>query len=127
MGIKMKEILPEGAVPVMRDMMRYSDHELLLSTIIDNGCVLLDWTKDIQEAICEIELKDECTCILTGMKANPGLTFMKESCAVIGFAPLRDDLTGIRDDIDYPFLNVESGIEIRGSAGTMQRLSLMCD
>lgn len=129
MGIKMKEILPEGAVPVMRDMMRCSNHELLLSTINDNACFLFDWTKDIWEAICEIVLEDGCTCILTGMKTNPGLTFKRESGDVIGFAPLRDDLTGIRDDIEYPFLDVESGIEMNdlSSAGTMQRLSLMCD
>lgn len=129
MGIKMKGILPEGAVPVMRDMMRYSDHELLLSTINDNACFLFDWTKDIQEAICEIVLEDECTCILTGTKTKPGLTFKRESGDVIGFAPFKDDLTGIRDDIEYPFLDVESDIEIigRGNAGTMQRLSLMCD
>ena len=129
MGIKMKGILPEGAVPVMRDMMRFNDHEFLLSTINNNICFLLDWTKDIQEAICEIELEDECTCILTGMETNPGLTFKRESGNVIGFVPFKDDLTGVKDDVDYPFLNVESRIEIKGKsdAGAMQRLCLVCD
>lgn len=65
------------------------------------------------------------------MKSNPGITFRKESGEDIGFAPFNDDLTGIRDDIRYSFLDVESTGEIfgAGSTGVMQslRLRLNCD
>ena len=131
MGIKMKDILPEGAVLILRDIMSYDNHDFILSPIKYNTCFLYDWTKGIREALCDIRLEDGCTCILTGMKSNPGITFRKESGEDIGFAPFNDDLTGIRDDIRYSFLDVESTGEIFGasSTGVMQslRLRLNCD
>lgn len=42
MGIKMKDILPEGAVPILRDIMSYDDHDFILSPIKYNTCFLYD-------------------------------------------------------------------------------------
>ena len=128
MGIKLKQMLSDTSIPVLRDMMIYNDHDLILTPVRDNVCFLFDWTKDIRESLCRIELKDDCTCILTGMKKDPGLTFRKDNGDVIGFVPLRDDLTGIRDDVEYPFLDIMN-VEIKDmpELGMMQGLSLICD
>ena len=132
MGIKGKDVVPDADFPVFIDTMMCSNHDFKLTPVVYNTCMLFDWTCNRKkEVICDIHLEDGYFCTLRHDLKNPGITFRKEKLGkrlgeVIGFAPLKDDLSGVREDIDYDFLHVEPGISIPGheEAGTMQRLTL---
>lgn len=137
MGIKVMEVVPNASFPLYIDSMMCGSHDFKLTPIIYNNCMLFDWTRNRRkEVICDIHLEDGCFCTLNHNHKKPGITFRKEKLGknlgeVIGFAPLKDDLTGVREDIEYDFLQVEPGVVIPGheEAGTMQRLTLKtaCD
>ena len=135
MGIKIKAAVPDAVLPLFIDSMICIRHEFKLSPVVYNTCMLLDWTRMREkEVLCDIHLKDGYFCTFSHSQKNPGITFRKEVLVkslgkVVGIAPFKDDLSGVRDDIEYDFLDVESGITIPGHAGAMQRLTLKtaCD
>ena len=107
----------------------------ILTPIWRNGCMLFDWTDGIKEVICNITLNRGYTCHLSEHNKNFSISFYNGSGEKIGFAPLRDDLSGIREDIDYGFLNVGSlgnfrriGVDLEGSMQDIQLKSAeTCD
>lgn len=130
MGIKVREIFPDAIFPVFMDTMMYDCHDMYLSRIKYNSCFLYDWTRGIREVVCDIRLKEGYICSLVhDTKAEPGLKFKRDTGEVIGIAPLKKDFSGIRDDIEYSFLEIEPPKDIPGysSAGIMQSVKLMCD
>ena len=139
MGINVMDIFPNAVFPLFIQSMYYEHHDFMLTPIVQNGCMLFDWTfsRNIKEAICDIKLEDGFFCTLRcGSKREPGIEFRKEVQGknlgeIIGFAPFKKDLSGIREDIDYDFLYVKPGVSIPGfdKAGTMQSLTqkLSCD
>lgn len=137
MGIKVKDVVSGELLPLFIDSMMCTRHEFTLSPIIYNTCMLFDWTRRREkEVLCEIHLKDGYFCTFSHSPKNPGIAFRKEVLGkslgkVIGIAPFKDDLSGIRDDIEYDFLDVESDVTMPGheDAGSVQRITLrtVCD
>ena len=132
MGVKVKAIKPDAIYPVYSDFMMCDRRSLFMSRILFNSFYIYDWTRGVEEIICDVKLKSGYTCHFNHNHKNPvpGLIFReKETRKVVGFAQFKEDLTGIRDDIDYPFLEIEPAVEFPGfsTAGTMQSVRLKCD
>lgn len=129
MGVKVRDIFPDALFPVFMDTMMYDNHDMYLSMIKYNSYFVYDWTRGIREIICDIRLGEGIVCSLVhNTKAEPGLQFKRKTGEVIGVAPFKDDFTGIRDDIEYNFLEIEPPAEFPGysSAGNMQSIRLTC-
>ena len=130
MGIKVMDIFPDACLPVFTDTMMFDSHDMYLSKIQCDTCFVFDWSTGIREIICGIYLGADNVCTLVhNTNAEPGLQFRKKTGEIIGEAPLRKDYTGIREDIEYSFLEIGEPMEFpdHSYAGTMQRISLKCD
>ena len=136
MGIKLIDrITDASSLPMVGDYKIYNDHDIILTPVWRNGCMLFDWTDGIKEVICNITLNRGYTCHLSRHNKIFGISFYNGSGEEIGFAPLRDDLSGIREDIEYGFLDVGSlgnfrriGVALEGSMQDIRLKSAeMCD
>ena len=97
--------------------------------------MLFDWTDGIKEVICNITLNKGYTCHFSEHNKRFGLSFYNDSGDMVGFAPFKDDLTGIKDDIDYGFMDVGQlgnfrriGVDLDGSMQDIRlKPAVMCD
>lgn len=136
MGIKLIDrITDASSLPMVGDYKIYNDHDLILTPVWRNGCMLFDWTDGIKEVICNITLNKGYTCHFSERNKRFGLSFYNDSGDMVGFAPFKDDLTGIKDDIDYGFMDVGQlgnfrriGVDLVGSMQDIQlKPAVMCD
>lgn len=136
MGIKLiNRIIDASSLPMVGDYKIYNNHDLILTPVWRNGCMLFDWTDGIKEVICNITLNKGYTCHLTERGKSPGISFYNDSGDIVGFAPFKDDLTGIKDDIDYGFMEVGElgdygriGVDLEGSMQDIRlKSAVVCD